>query len=116
KTTVLLIAGAIAWAGFEWANPDTVAGEPWWRKLGIAVVSSAMMRSGGFAVVDPEDSTTTTMLLSDALMFVGGGSGSTAGGIKVTTLAVLFLAIVAEARGTRNTNALGRRLPDGTLR
>lgn len=115
-TTVLLVAGAIAWAAFEWANPDTVAGEPWWRKLGIAVFSSAMMRSGGFAVVDPESSTTTTMLLSDALMFVGGGSGSTAGGIKVTTLAVLFLAIVAEARGTRNTNALGRRLPDGTLR
>src|SRR5699024_7389246 len=92
-TTVLLIAGAISWGAFARAHPDTVAGEQWWRELGIAVFSSAMMRSGGFAVVDPQESTTTTMLLSDALMFVGGGSGSTAGGIKVTTLAVLFLAI-----------------------
>lgn len=115
-TSVLLLAGAIAWAGFEWSNQDTVAGESWWQKLGHGFFASAMMRSGGFAIVDTELSTATTMLLSDALMFVGGGSGSTAGGIKVTTLAVLFLAIVAEAKGTRNTNALGRRLPDGTLR
>ena len=41
----------------------------------------------------------TTWLLQDILMFIGGGSASTAGGIKVTTLAVLVLAIVAEARG-----------------
>lgn len=115
-TSVLLVLGAIAWAGFEWNNPDTVGDEPWWRKLAHAFFASTMMRSGGFSIVDMESSTSTTMLLSDALMFVGGGSASTAGGIKVTTLAVLFLAIVAEAKGTRHTNALGRRLPDGTLR
>src|SRR5699024_10519103 len=74
-TTVLLIAGAIACAAFELANPLTVAGEPSCRMLAIAVFSSAMMRSGGFAVVDPQESPSTTMLLSGALMFVGGGSG-----------------------------------------
>ena len=46
------------------------------------------------------------MLLTDALMFVGGGSASTAGGIKVTTLAVMFLAIVAEARGDTRRRGL----------
>ncbi len=115
-TTLLLLLGAAAWAGFEWNNPATVGNEPWWQKIGLAFFASTMLRSGGFSVVDMESSTATTMLLSDALMFVGGGSASTAGGIKVTTLAVLFLAIVAEAKGTRHTNALGRRLPDGVLR
>lgn len=115
-TTILLGAGALAWGAFEWGNPDTVGGERWWAKIGHAIFASTMMRSGGFNIVETESSTSTTMLLSDALMFVGGGSASTAGGIKVTTLAVLFLAIVAEARGTKNTNALGRRIPNGTLR
>lgn len=115
-TTILLLLGAVAWAAFEWGNPATIGDDPWWSKIGNAFFASVMTRSGGFAVVDTESTTATTMLLSDALMFVGGGSASTAGGIKVTTLAVLFLAIVAEAKGTENTNALGRRIPNGILR
>jgi Trk-type K+ transport system membrane component len=75
-----------------------------------------MMRSGGFAIVDTAQSTSTTLLLTDALMFVGGGSASTAGGIKVTTLAVLFLAIAAEARGTRDLTVADRTIPNGLLR
>jgi Trk-type K+ transport system membrane component len=58
----------------------------------------------------------TTWLATDALMFVGGGTASTAGGIKVTTLAVLFLAVVAEARGDSDVEVFGRRIPEGTLR
>lgn len=115
-TVILLVLGAAAWAGFEWANPATVGGAPWWEKISNAFFASTMMRSGGFAIIDMESSTATTMLLSDALMFVGGGSASTAGGIKVTTLAVLILAIAAEAKGTRSTSVLGRRIPSSTLR
>ena len=50
------------------------------------------------------------------LMFVGGGSASTAGGIKVTTLAILFLAAFAEARGADDMEAGGRRIPVDVLR
>ncbi len=49
-------------------------------------------------------------------MFVGGGSASTAGGIKVTTLAVVFLAILAEARGDKSVIAFFRTIPDSVLR
>ena len=56
------------------------------------------------------------MLLTDALMFAGGGSASTAGGIKVTTIAVMFLAIFAEARGDTDVRAFGRTIPEGTMR
>jgi trk system potassium uptake protein len=58
----------------------------------------------------------STMLLTDALMFAGGGSASTAGGIKVTTIAVMFLAIVAEGRGDRDVKVYGRTIPEGTMR
>ena len=86
------------------------------EKIGHALFASTMTRSGGFAVVDTASSESITLLLSDALMFVGGASASTAGGIKVTTLAVLLLAIVAEAKGTKAVAVAGRTIPEGLLR
>jgi Trk-type K+ transport system membrane component len=115
-TTILLGLGAAGWAATEWSNPGTIGDGSIPDKLFHALFASTMMRSGGFSVVEPADSTPTTLLLSDALMFVGGGSASTAGGIKVTTLAVLMLAIVAEARGTRSVTVAFRAIPDGVLR
>ncbi|CAN5386576.1 potassium transporter TrkG [soil metagenome] len=115
-TTILLAAGAVAWGAFEWSNERTIGDYSVPGKLFHALFASTMMRSGGFALTDTAESTPITLLATDALMFVGGGSASTAGGIKVVTLAVLFLAIVAEARGDRHLLAGGRTIPDGTLR
>jgi trk system potassium uptake protein len=58
----------------------------------------------------------STLLVLDMLMFVGGGSASTAGGIKVTTLAILFLAAFAEARGKQDLEVYERRIPSNTVR
>lgn len=44
------------------------------------------------------------------LMFAGGGSGSTAGGIKVTTFAVLLITAFAEFKGSPDVSAFGRRI------
>lgn len=115
-TTLLLLVGAAAWTATEWANPATIADYSIGEKVLNGLFASTMMRSGGFAIVDTAESTSTTLLITDALMFVGGGSASTAGGIKVTTLAVLFLAIAAEARGTRDLTVAARTIPNGLLR
>ena len=45
-----------------------------------------------------------------ALMFIGGASGSTAGGIKVTTFAILLFTIISTVRGRSFTEAFGRRV------
>jgi Trk-type K+ transport system membrane component len=74
-----------------------------------------MPRSGGFSTVNVGEMHEGTWLLMDALMFVGGGSASTAGGIKVTTLAVMLLAIIAEGRGDKDVEAYGRRIPREAL-
>ncbi len=81
-----------------------------------ATFLSTMARSGGFNLVDIGQLDSSTLLFLDMLMFIGGGSASTAGGIKVTTFAVLILAALAEARGRSSIEAFGRRIPSDVLR
>ncbi|RHA44297.1 TrkH family potassium uptake protein [Cellulomonas rhizosphaerae] len=115
-TSLGLVAfGSVLVAAFEWTNPGT------FKPLGASATvlaslfAGVMPRSAGFSTVDVGQMHESTWLLTDALMFVGGGSASTAGGIKVTTLAVMLLAIVAEARGDRDVEAYGRRIPREAL-
>src|SRR5690554_6728130 len=116
-TTVgLIILGAIALVALEWNNTNTIGGQdPIARPL-TATFLSVMTRSGGFSTIDMHELNGSSMLVMDMLMFVGAGSASTAGGIKVTTLAVLFLAAFAEARGDSDMQVFQRRLPVDVLR
>ena len=115
-TLILVVAGWVLIGTLEWSNPATLGT----LSAGDAVMSSGytslMARSGGLAILDSGELHGSTMLVLNMLMFVGGGSASTAGGIKVTTLAVLFLAAYAEARGTEDMQAFGRRIPVDMLR
>ena len=113
---ILVFAGAVLWGWMEWTNPATIGNMTVGNKMVHALFASVMTRSLGFNLVDMNHIHSSTMLLSDALMFAGGGSASTAGGIKVTTLAVMFLAIVAEARGDSDVKVYGRTIPEGTMR
>ncbi len=115
-SVALFVAGFVIIGAMEWANPRTLGGQDLATKLLSASFASVMPRSGGFSTVDTGAMNPETWLVTDALMFVGGGSASTAGGIKVTTLAVMILAIVAEARGDRDIDVFGRRIPRDTLR
>lgn len=113
----LSVASAALLAIFEWANPRTLASFGTLNdKFGNIFFQSINQRSGGFNTLDISAMHEETWLLESVLMFVGGGSGSTAGGIRVTTLAVIMLAIVAEARGRRDIEAYGKRIGTETLR
>ncbi|UZN02336.1 TrkH family potassium uptake protein [Cellulomonas sp. S1-8] len=111
----LVLFGSVVVAAFEWTNPDTFRPLDAPGTILASLFAGVMPRSGGFSTVDVGQMHEGTWLLLDALMFVGGGSASTAGGIKVTTLAVMLLAIVAEGRGDRDVEAFGRRIPRETL-
>ncbi len=113
---ILLVLGAAAYAALEWEESDTLGPMGWFEKIQSSLFASVMMRSGGFSVIDPIDERSETLLVTDALMFAGGGSVSTAGGLKVTTIAVLFLAILAEARGHEEIMAHGRTVAASTVR
>ncbi len=115
-TTILLAVSILLIGAFEWTNPATLGAlDPGTRVL-TAVFEGVMPRSGGFSTVDVSQMNETTWLVQDVLMFIGGGSASTAGGIKVGTFAVLVLASVAEARGDRDLEAFGRRIPPTSIR
>ncbi|MBE9376485.1 TrkH family potassium uptake protein [Saccharopolyspora sp. HNM0983] len=109
-TGLLLIAGFTAITAGEWDNRDTLGGMGWPGKLLAGAFAAVMPRSGGLNSVDIGEMNTATLLVQDVLMFIGGGSSGTAGGIKVTTFAVLAFVIVAEIRGEPSVHAMGRRL------
>ncbi|MBN4844978.1 TrkH family potassium uptake protein, partial [Staphylococcus sp. EG-SA-29] len=113
---ILLVVGALLWGAAEWGNEDTLGGETVMEKTLHAVFASVMTRSGGFNLVDMDQMNPITKLITDMMMFVGGGSASTAGGVKITTMAVVFLAILAEARGDQFVTAFHRTIPDSVLR
>ncbi|MBX3077895.1 MAG: TrkH family potassium uptake protein [Cryobacterium sp.] len=115
-TLILIVLGAIAIYALEWNNSKTLgAQDPVVRPM-TATFLSIMTRSGGFSTVDIGQMHDSSLLVIDMLMFVGGGSASTAGGIKVTTLAVLFLAALAEAKGDNDIQVFNRRIPPDVLR
>lgn len=113
---LLMAASVVAIGAFEWTNPNTFGPLPLDEKVLASLVQGTNPRSSGLATVDTGEMREATWFITDALMFVGGGSASTAGGIKVTTFAVLVLAIVAEARGDRDVEAFGRRIGSSTVR
>jgi Trk-type K+ transport system membrane component len=116
-TTILLFAlGGLAFLVLEWNNTDTFANLDIGHRIFQPFFLSMMTRSGGFSTIDINELHGSSLLVGDMLMFIGGGSASTAGGIKVTTIAVLFLAAFAEARGNEAMEAFDRRIPGDVLR
>ncbi|MEJ1088142.1 potassium transporter TrkG [Microbacterium sp. Mu-80] len=116
-TTILLfVIGSAVFLVLEYNNPKTFGSMDATETTMNALFLSAMTRSGGFSVIDISDLNGSSMLAAGMLMFVGGGSASTAGGIKVTTLAVLAIAVWSEARGRQSVEAFGRRIPSDVQR
>ncbi|MGB6183317.1 MAG: potassium transporter TrkG [Rhodococcus sp. (in: high G+C Gram-positive bacteria)] len=107
-TSILLVLGPAAVLVLEWSR--TLAGYGLADKLLVAVFQGVMPRTAGFNSVDYADVDNATLLVTDVLMFVGGGSGGTAGGIKVTTFALLLFVILAEVRGDRDVTVFDRRI------
>jgi Trk-type K+ transport system membrane component len=115
-SVILLIAGAVLYIVLEYDNPKTFGSLDAGHTVFQSFFLSTMARSGGFSTIDISQLHGSSLLVTDMLMFIGGGSASTAGGIKVTTLAVLFLAAFAEARGVESMDAFRRRIPIDVLR
>ena len=115
-TALLLGLGFMGYLAMEWSNPATLGSQGLGTKVLGAGFASVMPRSGGFATLDVSQMTAESRLLTNLLMFIGGGSGSTAGGIRVTTFALLMLSIWAEIRGNPEVEAFGRRIPHETIR
>jgi trk system potassium uptake protein TrkH len=115
-TSVLLILGPLLVLVTEWTNPTTLGNLSLPDRLLSGWFSGVTPRTAGFNTIDYGRADPATLLATDVLMVIGGGSAGTAGGIKVTTLAVLALGVVSEARGDADIDAFRRRIALGTVR
>lgn len=115
-TATLLLLGTISVLALEWGNPGTLGPFDAADKVLPSMFQSVTPRTAGFNTLDYAQMREETWLTQIMLMFVGAGPASTGGGIKVTTMVVLFLFILAEARGVPDTVMFGRRVPIEAIR
>lgn len=115
-TLVLIVTGTFLFLVLEWSNSRTLGALPEVSRPLAAFFHSVQTRTAGFNSVDTAALGEESLVVSIILMFIGGGSGSTAGGIKVTTFALLAFVIWAEFRGDRDVNMFGRRISEEVQR
>jgi trk system potassium uptake protein len=109
-TAILLSVGFIAHLAMEWNNPDTLGPMGVGSKLLNAAFHAVMPRTAGFNSLNLGDFRDETLLVNSVLMFIGGGSAGTAGGVKITTVFVIFAIVAAEVLRRRDADMFGRRL------
>lgn len=98
-TSVLIVFGAVVILALELSNPDTLQQLSGGGKMFGALFQSVTARSAGLSTIDPGMLREVTQFFLVILMFIGAGPGSTGGGIRVTTFAILLGAMIAMVRG-----------------
>lgn len=113
-TVSVLVVTTVLFMIFEWNN--TMVDMSFKEKLYASMFSSVTARTAGFNSIDTAALTDSSKLLTILLMFMGGSPGSTAGGIKTTTVVVIFLYLWSNMRNATGCNIFGRRLDDEVIK
>lgn len=109
-TAGLILFGAIAVFVLEYNNPETLGTLPLGSKVLAAFFQSVTTRTAGFLTIPQQGLRDSTSLICMILMFIGGSPVGTAGGIKTTTGAILFIAAWSLVRGRQEATAFKRSL------
>lgn len=107
-TLALLVCGTLLTLVAEYDNPATLEGMGTGQTLLNAFFQSTTLRTAGFDALGQGNLEEGTKVVSVLLMLIGGSSGSTAGGLKTVTVAVLLLALRSNLKG-RTQVTVGRR-------
>lgn len=113
-SAILLFGGALLFYLLEWNG--ILAGEPVGKQILLSLFQSATTRTAGFNTANTAALKDSSKLWMAMLMFVGGNPGSTAGGIKTTTLAVLLIYLRSTLRRTKGAEVFGRRLEEDVVK
>lgn len=107
-TAILVFGGAALFLVFE--NNASFEGMSAGKRILNALFCSVTPRTAGFNSVDVPAMSNMGKLLTMFLMFIGGSTGSTAGGVKTTTVAILFLCAVSTFKNKSDIEIFGRRI------
>ncbi len=107
-TFILLLIGFVA---IYWAESHgTMQGFTISRRVMSSWFQSVTMRTAGFNTIDFSTIKPATVLVSLVLMFIGASPGSTGGGVKTTTFAVLLLSVTSMLRGRKELSLFNRKI------
>ncbi len=109
-TGILLVGGGLLFYFFERNNPATMGELPWYGKFLASMFQSVTPRTAGANTIDQAAMTPASLLLTDILMFIGASPGSTGGGIKTTTIAVILLTLWSVLMGRKHVNCRNREI------
>ena len=109
-TFVLLIGGTILTLIFEYSNPETLGNLSFGNKILVSLFQSVTLRTAGFCTIDQVGFRSASFIIFCLLMLIGGSPMGTAGGIKTTTMALLFLEVKSVVRGKNETEVFRRRI------
>ncbi len=98
-SAILWIGGAVLFGLMEWNNPSTLGELSVSGKVMASIFQSVSTRTAGMNTVDLAACGPITKLMMSLLQFIGAAPGSTGGGVKVTTFAVVILTIRSVAQG-----------------
>jgi trk system potassium uptake protein TrkH len=110
-TLVLIVAGTLCFMLIEYDNPATIGNMPFFQKLLNALFQSVTLRTAGFNTIDQVSLRDASKGVSVLFMLIGAGPAGTAGGLKITTIFTLVLAVRAYLRGRFDTVVFGRTIP-----
>ncbi|MBI5580215.1 MAG: hypothetical protein HY895_13775 [Deltaproteobacteria bacterium] len=108
-TGVLIAGGALLFFVFE--NERILKDLPWQNRVLASLFQSITPRTAGFNTVDIGMLANETILLMITLMFIGASPGSTGGGVKTTSVSLLFLIMWSRLRGREDVNVFNRTIP-----
>lgn len=109
-TGFLLAGGMLYFFLTEYSNAATLGDMPVWQKLLNALFESVTLRTAGFASFNQGGLRESSMVIGCILMLIGGSSGSTAGGIKTVTTALLLLSFRSNLAGREQVTIRGRAI------
>ncbi len=109
-TAILLAIGFVSTLIIEWTNPATLGNLSLSGKFFGALFNSVTPRTAGFNTLPTDLLRPSTLVIVMSLMFIGGSPASTAGGIKTTTVALVFLHIYCITKGKKDTEVFNRRI------
>lgn len=114
-TAALIVFGTLVLFFLETGSPEA-GGKSVWERLLNAYFQSVSARTAGFNTVNLSDMEESSSYVMIWLMLIGGSPGSTAGGIKTTTFAVLIISIFSVFRRKKSEEAFGRRMDESVMR
>lgn len=109
-TAILIVVGFVCIFCSEYSNPATLGSMPMIEKIYAALFQSVTTRTAGFASIDISRMNDLTKVFMMVLMFIGAGTGSTGGGIKITTFAVLVMAVISVIKNRSDAVLFGRKI------